>query len=318
MLQQKILYDSFRAVGDSISADALRTGSKWPYYTSPYYELYAGQALNQSRAEIAAFFTHVDSDGRDNWTEYATANYHEWSRAGHMYKYGNLDRLDEVNYVPDMLQKSPEGNWIPDNEWDEYWPMWLYSPPPAQYGAVNWNLINVPDYEQIVEAAKVLRGESIICRVRKSVSTGTAFTEEEHDKMHSQLGTGSSSDHPHTFLWTPLYEDPEDPESKFVAVIATGFAWDFSLRNLLPDKVQGLIAIITNDCNQTYTYDISGKDAFFLGEGDLHEPKYDKYKKIQNLSRLTHPLKDSTPGHCQYTLVRSLSLSLSLSCIRVH
>jgi hypothetical protein len=78
--------------------------------------------------------------------------------------------------------------------------MWLYSPPPAQYGAVNWNLITVPDYEAIIVAMKALPGEVLITKVRKSVSTGTAFTEEEHKAMHSHLKTGSQTDHPHALI----------------------------------------------------------------------------------------------------------------------
>ena len=258
MLSQEVLHKSQRDVCDAVSIDAVRTGQTWPNYTSPYYEVYFGSALEQARAELSAFFPVVEAKDRKAWSEYATAHLTEWTHAGHMTKYGNLNRLNESNYVPDMTKPSPDG-FIPDEEWYEYWPMWLYSPPPAQYGAVNWNLITVPDYEAIIKAGRALPGEAVITKVRRSVSTGTAFTEEEHEAMHSKLKTGSSPDHPHSFIWTPVYEDPLDVNSKFVAVLATNFAWDFSLRNLLPDNVVGMIAVIKNNCNQTYTYEITGK-----------------------------------------------------------
>lgn len=226
----------------------------------------------------------------------------DWARAGHVARYGNLSRLNEVGYLPDMRKPSSDG-FIADDEWSEYWPMWLYSPPPAQYGAVNWNLITVPDYLAVVEAMRRLRGESVITKVRRSVSTGTAFTKEEHDAMHSQLGTGSSSDHPHAFIWTPLYQEMNNPQSKFVAILATGFAWDFSLRNLLPREVKGITVVISNTCNQTYTYRIAGIDAFYLGEGDLHEAKYTNYCRRKELSLLKHPNASKTPGQCLYKLV---------------
>ncbi|CAB9507840.1 Guanylate cyclase [Seminavis robusta] len=298
---QEILHATQRDVCENMAVDAIRTGQTWRNYTNPYYEMQFGSARNQAKTELSAFFPFVEKDGRDAWIEYAGEHLTEWTHAGHMTKYGNLDRLNEINYVPNMTKKGPDG-FIPDDEYPEYWPMWLYSPPPAQYGAVNWNVLNVPDYNDMMTAIKVVRGEQIISKVRTSVSTGTAFTEEEHAAMHSKLKTGSSPHHPHCFIWTPVYEDPQDIYSKFVGFLATSFAWDFSLRNLLPGNVAGIVVIITSTCNQTYTYEIAGQDAYYMGEGDLHEAKYDDYKSEINLSLLTHPKKDVTPGHCQYSM----------------
>jgi hypothetical protein len=302
--QQVTMRDAFRVVADVVTADAVRTNATFPFYTNPFWEVYAGKALQQSNAEIACFFCKVQPKDREEWGNYSMDHLTEWAHAGHMTKYGNLNRLNESNFIADIRKKNPEGIFVPDDEWYEYWPMWLYSPPPAQYGAVNWNMINVPDYEAIMNAVKALPGEALINKVRKSVSTGTAFTTEEHNAMHSRLNTGSSPDHPHSFMWTPVYDEMRNPESNFACVVGTGFAWDFSLRNLLPQSVKGIIAVIANDCNQTYTYDITGSDAFYIGEGDQHEPKYDSYKVVRELSVLKDPVAAKTvKGHCQYTMV---------------
>lgn len=305
VLQQMILRDTFEATASAISIDAKRSGITWPYYLTPFYELYAGQALNRSQAEVCALFTFVEGDGRDSWIEFSTENHLDWTRNGHMSKYGNLDRMNGSNYHEDIIRNTEDG-WASDDIRSEYWTMWLYSPPPIQFASINWNVIAVPDFEIMVDAMKVLRGESVVTSVRPTISTGTAFTEEEHDRMHSQLETGSQADHPHSFLWTPIYEDPDDVNSKFVAFLAAGFAWDVSLRDLLPSNVEGVMAVVSNTCNQTYTYEISGRDAFYLGEGDLHDRKYDSERKSHDLSLLTHPMKDSVKGDCRYTMVSSL------------
>ena len=93
-----------------------------PVPNNSYFEVYAGSALQQSRAELSAFFTHVEADQREEWSEYATAHLKEWAHPGHMYKYGSLDRLNETGYIADMRKKTSEG-FVPDDEWDEYWPM---------------------------------------------------------------------------------------------------------------------------------------------------------------------------------------------------
>jgi hypothetical protein len=188
VLQQATMRDSFRAVTDSITVNALQTNATWPYYTTPFYEVYAGKALAQSRAEIAAHFCLVRQEDREKWGNYSAEHLIEWAHAGHMTKYGNLDRLNETNFIAEMRKPTAEG-FIPDDDWYEYWPMWLYSPPPAQYGAVNWNLITVPDYEAIISAMKALPGEALITKVRKSVSTGTAFFNQQNQSRSTYRGT---------------------------------------------------------------------------------------------------------------------------------
>lgn len=117
----------------------------------------------------------------------------------------------------------------------------------------------------------------------------------------------------------PIYEEMDNPQFNFVAFIGTGFAWDFSLRNLLPDSVAGLMAVIANNCNQTYTYEIAGHDAFYLGEGDLHEPKYNAYRVVRELSVLNDAAgAKAVQGHCQYTMVRESCVCCIVAATRFN
>lgn len=54
--------------------------------------------------------------------------------------------------------------------------------------------------------------------------------------------------------------------------------------------------------NQTYTYLIDGKDAFYIAEGDLHEEKYDAYEEIADLNLNYHPQVREVKGHCIYKM----------------
>lgn len=305
ILHQQVLTSNFRAIADSISVDANRTGVTWPYYTTPFFELYAGSAINRTGSEVAGVFVFVEGQERDPWINFADENYQGWVAAGHLSRYGNLDRLNQIaSYHSYITQQSVEnGSYILDDIRTEYWPSWLYSPPPSDYGSINWNVASNEIQREIIDAMETLRGESILSSVLAFGVLGNAVTDDEHTETHNDLETGSSLDHPHALLQTPIYEVPGDSDSKIVAYIGTGFSWDSSLRNLLPDDVHGMHAVISNDCKQKYTYKISGPDAYFVGEGDLHEIYYDDEKMNFSLSLLTHPLKDLTSGHCQYTLV---------------
>ena len=97
-----------------------------------------GSAVDQARAELSALFPVVDTDQREEWTDFATDRLKEWTHFGHRHRFGSLDMLtNESDYIPDMLtpERGADGvlRFVPDeNIWEEYWPMWLYSPVPRR------------------------------------------------------------------------------------------------------------------------------------------------------------------------------------------
>ena len=77
--------------------------------------------------------------------------------------------------------------------------------------------------------------------------------------MHSSLPNSDVS-YPYSFMNTPIHEIPNDYESKIVGTTGGGFAWDFALRYLLPNNVEGIMVEIQNSCNQTSLYELIGYD----------------------------------------------------------
>jgi hypothetical protein len=173
---------------------------------------------------------------------------------------------------------------------------------PFNYGSINWDLVNTfPENLARVEATEVLRNELLLTKVRP-YSTQSVFSKVEHDALHSQV-TGSSVKFPHTFVAYPIFSVPGDFQSEIVAYAGSGFAWDFALRNLLPEGVDGIIVEIENNCNQSFSYQISGPEAFFIGDGKVHEAKFNDRKVFRSLSLHNHPNFTATPGHCYYSMV---------------
>ena len=80
---------------------------------------------------------------------------------------------------------------------------------------------------------------------------------------------------------------------------------DESMKDLLPEGVSHISVVVGNNCNQSYTFDIDGTQANFIGSGDHHEAEYDHMKVHVDLDVHTHPLSASTPGHCAYWMVSS-------------
>ena len=67
----------------------------------------------------------------------------------------------------------------------------------------------------------------------------------------------------------------DNNSSKVVGIIASGFFWRTFLENILPDEERGLVVIFQNTYNQSFTYEVNGANATWLGPGDLHEPEFD-------------------------------------------
>jgi hypothetical protein len=93
-----------------------------------------------------------------------------------------------------------------------------------------------------------------------------------------------------------------------------GVAWDFALRFLLPEGVDGIIVEVENNYNRTVSYEISGRDAFFLGDGIKHETRYEHMKVMRSLlPPNTHPNITQYQAACYYNIVSKSERSTYLA-----
>lgn len=288
-----------------VSTYASTNNLSWPFVTVPNFELYGANYIKQSHAEVVSTFNLVKEADREAYLNYTTSKRQEWVEESHFIQKGSLERLidpfSNCTYHPFITRPSPEG-FLKDIERDHYWPSWQFSPPPSSYGLINWNAFSVPDYSGLIDSMVDLNYETLVSKVRHYVGVPTAMSQEEHESLHSKL-TDSSAEHPHSFAFHPVHLDDNDKNSEIVAMLASGTAWDEALLRLLPENVVGIHAIIKNTCNQSFTYEIRGHDAFFIGEGDLHEDIFDDMEVAVNLALHTHPKFTEAPGHCQYSMV---------------
>ncbi|CAJ1936918.1 unnamed protein product, partial [Cylindrotheca closterium] len=298
--QQDDIRDACRTFSTVISDQAAETNQTWPFVALPNFESLAVNFRKISGTEIFTLFPTVTRANTDAWLNYADQQHVPMVKQSHMLKYKTLDNLKEVGYKSYFQRASPNG-FVPDIDRDVYHPTWQFSPPMFSYGALNWNVFSLPDLGAVFDAVKVLKNESLVSGVRPYAAASLSFTDEEHARMHSEI-EGSSTEFPHSFIYTPVHLDSQDSNSPIVAAIGAAMAWDFSLRTLLPAGVVGIQAVIKNSCNQSFTYEISGSDAYYVGEGDLHDEEFNYYERVVRLSRNSHPYTESTEGHCLYSM----------------
>ena len=263
--------------------------------------------MKLSRAEYIGVNNLVPAEQRDAYIDWSTQHYEEWTKEGHMIKHGSLDMLntDPEKYNQYVSRKSPEATFIPDIERDVYHVRSTTSPPPRAYGPItNINIGSIGANQLLLGQVIELRNETLASLVKPFV----AIPKDEHLGFH----TDDLADHPHTFFHRAVYRDANDYNSEVVATITSVVAWDASMRDLLPENVKGIFCVIKNTCEQSFTYEIVGKEAVYKGEGDFHLAQFDDLEVEVDVSIQSHPNFTSTPNHCQYRIV---SIVLLPNCL---
>jgi Adenylate and Guanylate cyclase catalytic domain len=68
----------------------------------------------------------------------------------------------------------------------------------------------------------------------------------------------------------------EHEENKVVVgAVSAGIYWRTYLTGMFPREAIDVIVVLKNACGQTFTYRLDGEDSKFVGEGDLHDSRYD-------------------------------------------
>jgi hypothetical protein len=94
-------------------------------------------------------------------------------------------------------------------------------------------------------------------------------------------------------------ENPKDIE--MVGFVGISIFWRDLVTGLLPPGSDGILIVIENICNPTFSFQVNGPDVEYLGRGDFHDPKYDsmeigvslqhvsEFRRIRLLSDLRKP-----------------------------
>ena len=289
----------------AVDADIAGGGlSKWPFFWPPQFEYTAQDFFRVSKCEWIGVNNVVKRDQRNAFVNFTTAHYRDAYKLSHMIRYGNLDKLDDnvTKYQGRItVTKTTNGTvaYVEDEVHESYMVRTMQSPPPRDYSrSPNWNM-NASSPKAMDAWATFLKfpGTTVFWNADKPMFQ--TVSKDEHKGYH----TDDSEDHPHTYSVYPFYRSAGNISSELVSWAIAYFAWDQPLRNLLPFNVQGLLVVITNDCNATFSYLINGKEAVFQGWMDTHDEKYDDMALHVALTSVANAAPKGQKGHCTYDMV---------------
>jgi hypothetical protein len=113
-------------------------------------------------------------------------------------------------------------------------------------------------------------------------------------------------------LGYPVFDSFDHETRIVVGLIASNLFWRLYFEDVLPPNARGIVCVLENTHNQTFTYRVDGSDTTYLGFGDFHDTKYDHLamsvdvtayiQKKASIQTRSYTSVDLNGDYCGYTL----------------
>jgi len=267
--------DASDGLGQTVSASAFASDSQWPYVTFFNYELSARQWIRTSGADFMGFVPLVPRQVLPQWDGYSVDNQGWINRS---FQIEGEDR-PSTDPIPSNVYRFEDidgalvtvGESSTEGQYQTIAPVWEMSPPPANASAVNYNALSASWFQAPYETMMQLNSTGL-GDATAAVALLDLTLEDEND---------GDSKEPYSMLATPIYNSTSAATgvAEPVGLIWTIVRWDKYLDGYLPTDIDGILCVLKNSCTDvSYTYEVYGKEAAFVGEGDLHDQEYDIYE----------------------------------------
>jgi hypothetical protein len=294
--EMKNLKDAFEAAAETITSSAATQGATFPFVTVPQFEVMGYKTRIQSGVETILFSPLVYKNDVDAWNIYSTLSQGWIEQSREIVRaHGGNDKAYKNTKVPESIFEHYANGTSASSGPGPYAPIWQCSPPvfdPATI--INYNLMSRPINDRMTQTIALAHG-TFLAKSFRSVSnladlclttvcslldgvlseilpldvlSGTALGPEEHTEFHEQfvdrVDAAMNSqreyyDHPHSLYVHPVYEHlGAITRGNLVGMITAVVPWDRFLANKLPPGVNGIYAVLKNNCGQSETYVING------------------------------------------------------------
>jgi signal transduction histidine kinase/CheY-like chemotaxis protein len=114
------------------------------------------------------------------------------------------------------------------------------------------------------------------------------------DVLESDLESNDHREHagkPASMIHYPIFgeasgthNDPGHSPSRVVGFLSATIHFSELLANVLPKGSNGTVVVFDNPCSQSFTFELNGPEARYLGVGDRHDKKYESKVMAASLS----------------------------------
>jgi class 3 adenylate cyclase len=255
-------------MSSTITAFALDQNTIWPQYTHPDYDVLGNSFRDTSGAQLVSISPIVAGGlAKDQWNLYSIGN-QGWVEDGLTY-IAETEGTDmpegPYDIYPEIYRRRADGEIATENGDGPFAPVWQTAAAPEDATVVNFNLLSNDvvqrSFTRVLEKSRAILSEVVDA---SEIYGDTAVVDPTVEKPG-----------PQSLLITPIFEDFSANDRNFVAAVVSLLPWDFYFKDLLHDEVAPIHVVVEHGrCGNSFTYEIRGSEAIYLGEGDLHDTEH--------------------------------------------
>lgn len=266
----------------SVTFTAFVANSTWPYVTMPNFQELCALPLHSAQANYISFAPIVRD--RAAWEAYAVgaeASVDKELEGTFGLSHRHDDNIMDQSPPHDrtvwdgIYQMDEEGNYINDQSDGPYAPTWQISP---HKGNAHWIMFNMFDGGLCQRAMETMIWTSGV--------------------VLSEIMVVDNK--PRSLFFVPIFRDFSSSSSEhIVGTIILEIDWEVYFQESLHTHEEGVDVVLTNTCGQEFTFESTDNQLVYIGEGDLHDPRYDNMRITSDPKDL-HYLCASVPFSSEY------------------
>jgi class 3 adenylate cyclase len=322
---------SIDALSLSITAFARDTGATFPNVTISDFETRCANTRVLSGSPGVHYFPVVTDETRKGWEAYQIANRdqnydvafasetklmkQQDTELGHpvnrqLQQTSTPNINDEISNIAANLSMvpAPVGS-------GPYLPIWQMSPVLPFKTLLNLNMlmhpINFGSYNEVLRTGKAAVG-AVTNLKGGNVGDSDVVWQTMVSMGQYRYDIAEYLTDPVSFFGYPIFDSFDKANRTVVGVLATSMYWNQYFKNILPGDTIGIVCVLRNNRNQTFSYRIDGTATHYLGEGDLHDSQYNSLgqsssmasylEKIQSPETKSYTSVDLSTEYCNYEL----------------
>ena len=219
----------------------------------------------------------------------------------------------EDGYSPIMVGIAGFNPYLDDQM---YAPVWQISPVVSNMEVLNYDILTHPAAGEAY-AVTLTTGQAVIGKASDLFQSNDGG--DTAQLFNNLLGSGQYRHNIDDYVGDPISTmsypvfDNFDPINRQVAgfVLMTIY-WRLYFTDSLPEDARGIVVVLENTLNQTFSYRIDGPEAVYLGSGDFHDEQYDDLVQSQDVTTYIESRADPTTraftavnlngDYCRYTM----------------
>jgi hypothetical protein len=217
-----------------------------------------GAARESIGATFVSYIPRITRDTHQAWINYSSSHQDWILDANNVSSTGSFDPIVDHIFTPSSLT---DGNdeIIPPGTRNKLGPVWQFVPPPSldDTSAINQDMMSVSSFAN---------GRDVVDRSGKALLLDTQPFSHFYDRS-------LTLESPETAILFPVRANLDD-DAEITGDLMAVMSWLIFFEQILLSTTPPLHIVISNSCNQTMTFEVEGRKASYLGEGDLHDPNY--------------------------------------------